>query len=345
MEVETHSAAPSIAPSYQGDLTDWSQVASFEGEGVGVLGLVHGPAGYVAIGNDRADDAPRGRVWRSSDGVSWELLAPSDVFARAYLTHVVVASDGQYLAFGRIEDVSHTFDEVPLAVWESADGRSWRRTQPGLPPDLGSVGVVAGGKGYLLAGVRFDQLRHELWLSADARTWEMVRELPAISHGTSIGAGPEGFIAAGSRESAPYVIASGDGRAWFEAAPVLNLGLVPAIAPLGADWIMARGLSNGVPIWFSPNGLDWEPVATFGNEFELNNLVSTGERVFAQLTVLGEHPAVLPAGVWSSTNGTSWEEIDAAADVSLGGVASSGDTTVLAGTGPEGAVFIARRSR
>jgi hypothetical protein len=341
-----------LAPSP--DLTDWSKVASFEGEGLGVLGLVHGPAGYLAIGNDRDDEAPRGRVWLSSDGLSWELLPPGDVFARAYLTHLVVASDGRYLAFGRIEDVSHTFDEVPLATWETADGRSWRRTELGLPTHLSSVHVAAGDKGYLLAGSRPDPNRYELWLSADARTWELVRELPPISTGTtyqnigSIAAGPEGFVAAGSRESAPYVIASGDGREWFEAAPVQGLGLVPAIAPLAGDWITAGGLSNGpIPVWFSPNGLDWEQVATFGTDseaFELYSLVSTGDRVFAQLTVLGEHPAVLPAGLWSSTDGTIWEEVGAASDVFLAGAASSGDMTVLAGTGPEGTVFIVRRS-
>jgi hypothetical protein len=294
-------------------------------------------------------------VWLSSDGSSWELLPPSGVFARAYLTHVVVASDGSTLIFGRIEDVSNTFDEVPLATWESADGRSWRRSQLALPPDLMSVRVVAGDKGYLLAGIRFglESLRHELWLSADAHTWDLVRESPPIGIGTayqdigSVAAGREGFVAAGLRESAPYVIASGDGRAWFEAAPVLGLGQVPAIAPLAGDWIMARGLMNGpVPIWFSRTGLDWEQVAAFGTDsepFELESLVSVGERVFAQLSVLGEHPAILAAGVWSSADGTTWEEVNAASDVFLGGAASSGDTTVLAGTGPAGVVFIVRR--
>lgn len=109
---------------------------------------------------------------------------------------------------------------------------------------------------------------------------------------------------------------------------------------------MARGLMNGpVPIWFSPNGLDWEHVAKFGSDpepVELNSLVSTGDRVFAQLSVLGEHPAILPAGVWSSSDGTTWDEIDAASDLWLAGAATSGATMVLAGTGPDGAVFLVR---
>jgi hypothetical protein len=291
-------------------------------------------------------------VWLSSDGLSWELLPPDDALARALLTHVVVARDGRYLAFGRIEDISGQSDEVLLAVWESADGRSWRRTQLGLPADLVAVRMVAGNKGYLLVGGRTDLDRYELWLSADARIWEVVRELPPTT-GTvyqdidAIAAGPEGFVAAGNREPDVYVIASGDGREWFEAPPISGLGIVPAIAPLAGDWIMARGQTGPLPVWFSPNGLDWEQVATLGSDSdpyrELSSLVSTGDRVFAQLTVFAASSDGNPVGVWSSSDGTTWEEIGAASDLFLAGAASSVDTTVLAGTGPAGVVFIVRR--
>jgi len=352
---ETHSVAPSVAPSDHGDLSDWSQVASFETETLGVVGLVHGPAGYVAIGHDLEGSTPtaggsarRGRVWLSPDGLSWELLPPDDVFARAVLILVVVARDGSYLAFGRIEGTSGQSDEVLLAVWESADGRSWRRTQIGLSGDLVATRVVAGNEGYLLAGARVDPQRYELWLSADARSWEVVRALPPTTGAVyedidAIAAGPEGFVAAGYRGQDVYVIASGDGREWFEAPPISGLGPVPAIAPLAEDWIMALGQTSPLPVWFSPNGLDWERVATLGSAsdgYRGLSLVSTGDRVFAQLTAFAGSSDGNPAGVWSSSDGTTWEEIDAASDHFLAGAASSGDTTVLVSTG---AVFFARR--
>jgi hypothetical protein len=198
-------------------------------------------------------------------------------------------------------------------------------------------------------GGRTDLDRYELWLSADARIWEVVRELPPTT-GTvyqdidAIAAGPEGFVAAGNREPDVYVIASGDGREWFEAPPISGLGIVPAIAPLAGDWIMARGQTGPLPVWFSPNGLDWEQVATLGSDSdpyrELSSLVSTGDRVFAQLTVFAASSDGNPVGVWSSSDGTTWEEIGAASDLFLAGAASSGDTIVLVGTG---AVFLVRR--
>jgi hypothetical protein len=106
----------------------------------------------------------------------------------------------------------------------------------------------------------------------------------------------------------------------------------------------------GVDVWFSPDGLDWrEGVATLGDDSaelpELNSLVSTGAWVFAQLIIPGDAPGVadVPVGVWSSSDGTKWEEVDAVSDVFLAGAASSDATMVLAGTGAEGgAVFFVR---
>lgn len=204
-----------------------------------------------------------------------------------------------------------------------------------------------------------------LWLSADARTWEVVREVAQFEDdGDSvylqgIAAGPEGFVVTSSatgptNETGLHVIASGDGHGWFEAAPILGVGPGTQIAPLAGDWIMASPISGSqIPVWFSASGLDWEQVATLEIDStsiaDLGPLVSTRDRLFVQLWVSeADAPETVSAGVWSSSDGTTWEEVDAASDVFLAGAASSEETMVLAGdrggigVGREGAVFFLR---
>jgi hypothetical protein len=89
----------------------------------------------------------------------------------------------------------------------------------------------------------------------------------------SLGAGDDGFVAVGTRtgESGteePFAIASGDGRAWFEAdSPP---GAAVAVAPLGGDWLavsrdpsVALGLPAEAEVWSSANGLSWTPIGGY----------------------------------------------------------------------------------
>lgn len=262
------------------------------------------------------------------------------VFDRAYLTNVVTAADGRHLIFGRIEDASGGSDAIPHAVWESADGLSWRRIDLGLPAALGSVNVVVGSAGYLLSGIRFDTGRDELWLSPDGRQWELVRELPPRNGPLyediqRIAAGAEGFVAAGIRESAPYLIASSDGREWFEAPdqPALHqIGAPPRIGAIGGEWVIPHGNA----VWHSADGLNWEASGTMGGSGYDAALASTGAELFLTMASPAGMPGVVPTGVWSSVDGRAWERADLPAEAYVVLAAVSDDVIVLAGYAPAG---------
>jgi len=353
--VPTHSptSEPTSAPAATPSLpVAWTEAASFDGEALNLTDLAYGSGRFVAVGSDQEGSGSRvrGRVWVSSVGSSWELLPVDPVFDLAYLTNVVTAADGRHLIFGRIEDASGGSEAIPHAVWESADGRSWRRIDLGLPADLGSIDVVVGPAGYLLSGVRFGAGLDQLWLSPDGRQWEQVRELPPRNGPfyediQRIAAGAEGFVAAGIRESAPYIIASADGREWFEAPdqPALHqIGAAPRIASLGGDWIIpgTTDEDGGVVIWFSENGLDWAMTATIasrdpgGSPSFAADLVNAGGHLFLTLASPAGHPAILPVGVWSSTDGRIWEPIDLSPEAFVYAAAASDDAVVLAGVAP-----------
>jgi hypothetical protein len=165
-----------------------------------VADVAYGSGRFVAVGSEECcQQQLQGRIWVSADGSTWDLVPADPVFALAYLTGVVTTADGRYLVFGHIEEPGG-----PLATWESDDARSWRRTDLGLPANLGVVQVVFGSAGYLLTGIRSDG--DELWLSPDARHWEQVRKAaPRSGHPyediRTIAAGAEGFVATGVRET------------------------------------------------------------------------------------------------------------------------------------------------
>lgn len=333
---------------------DWMQASSATSSAT-VLDMAYGDDGFIAIGTDRDESRSGnplfGRTWISGDGTNWELLPADSIFDRAYLTDVVATPDGAYVVIGRIEDASGSRDEVRLAMWESSDGRRWERLDAGPLSGLQSAQVAAGAKGYLLHAVSAAAV-HQLWHSLDGRNWETVRELPPITVTRyediqRIAAGDDGFVAVGLREATRYVIASADGREWFEGSSNPDFSLL--FAAVGGDWVMAGYLTEpGVlPMLFSTNGLDWERTAGVdipsSEVIGANGLVTTGRTVFIGLAAPGAHPGMVPAGVWSSHDGITWTEVAIAADVYLPAAATSGVAQVLAGNlSGGGAVFFVR---
>jgi hypothetical protein len=306
-----------------------------------VTDVAYGSGRFVAVGWGGGQEHLQGRVWVSTDGSSWDLVPPDPVFARAYLTGVVTAADGRHLVFGRIEKPA---GEVPHAVWESDDGHSWRRIDLGLPADLGVVQVVVGPAGYLLTGIRFSGDGDELWLSPDARHWELVnkagpRSGPPNEQIRTIAAGAEGFVATGFRETLPYIIASADGRKWFEAPHQPALDPLGLVAALGGDWIApGRPDEQGdVGIWFSADGLNWAQSATLPTGHagpphpSVSDVSSAGGQVFVSLVAAPDETGLRSAGVWSSTDGTTWKQLDLSPQMFMYAAAASDAALVLAG--------------
>ena len=242
------------------------ETASFQDGAAGelVADVVATDHGLFAVGT-RSGSPAQGLVWRSLDGTSWEDVTPVDMFERALLRSVYATADGALIVLGAVRPrLPRGPDDETPAAWRSEDGLTWADASAAVPGDY--VGPVEyGPQGYLVV-VRGPDA-DSLWYSDDGTNWTM--SLPANSGRIwfDLGAGPEGFVAIGSNAdgSRRIVIASSDGREWFEAAePPPN---IERVAPHGPDWMGVAGTlpidiakNREAPVWFSENGLDWREI-------------------------------------------------------------------------------------
>jgi hypothetical protein len=79
---------------------------------------------YFAIGGAEAQDEARDAIWRSTDGLSWEMVVVNPDYG--YIAEVVYGDRG-FLAVGWSGDTG-------AAVWHSTDGVTW--TGPNHDPDV-----------------------------------------------------------------------------------------------------------------------------------------------------------------------------------------------------------------
>lgn len=278
----TGSAAPSDSASTQpaespappsGDLA-WSVIRSFPSDDPGPSMVEHLVAfgdGYVAAGALYEAQLPgigptpphALTTWLSPDGDSWEQVDTG--LENVQFTALVVRADGVLLATGRrgILNEFGIVETMEQGAWTSADGRAWEQTSIGMPTV--PTTIVRGAQGYLaLSRPDLATEVFELWHSPDAMIWTAVRDVAA--GWIDVGAGEEGFVVIGTTDSSTdetFVIASGDGREWFDASnppPAYS----PLIAALGPDWIAmsAFGMEDGTgrgQTWTSADGLDWQP--------------------------------------------------------------------------------------
>lgn len=283
------SAAPSVQasepPASPTGSLSWGEAASFPVDGGASLvnAVVAYDGGLVAVGVAYDEPLPilgptpphEGRVWASSDGSAWEDVTPAGTFDRVALRWLLVASDGALIAHGWQESADRfTVDGAvgaPVA-FESRDGSTWVEIAGPFGAEAWPNVIAQGGRGTAAVVVDPTVPTLSVWWSADGRAWEQVHDLGAEAS-FSLGAGDEGFVVAGTRGSdsgtaAPYAIASGNGREWFEAdaAP----GAAVAVAPRAGDWVaISRDPTIGLgqpavaEVWSSENGLSWNRIGSF----------------------------------------------------------------------------------
>lgn len=261
------------APPTTGELR-WSDAGSFPGDGGPsmVEDMVRFGEGLVAVGVAFAEPLPnlgptpphRALAWTSADGRTWDPVDLGPEFDNAWMRLLIVRGDGTLLALGyRTASGEAGFaDNTESAAWTSADGRTWTPGISGLPRTPSQV--ESGDQGHLaLITAAAPDEQWEVWHSVDGMTWAPTHsDAEPIS---AIGAGDEGFVAAGHLGADPdqgWAIASADGREWFEASTP-PLTMPRGVAPLGPDWVAATLASdNAQPngwgtTWFSANGLEW----------------------------------------------------------------------------------------
>lgn len=280
------SAAPSVEaseppPSSPSAGLSWAETASFpiEGGASTVNAVVPHDGGLIAVGAAYDEPLPilgptpphEGRVWVSTDGTAWEDVTPTGTFERVALRWLLATSDGALIAHGWQESADGFAIGAPVA-FESRDGRTWQAIDQPFGEGSWPNTMAQGGEGAAAVVVDPTVPTLSVWWSGDGRAWERVHELGA-ELSFALGAGDEGFVVAGTRGSdpntaSPYAIASGDGRAWFEAeAPP---GAAAAVAARGGDWVavsrdlpVVLGQPADAEVWSSANGLSWTPIGGY----------------------------------------------------------------------------------
>jgi len=239
-----------------------------------------------------------------------------------------------------VEQTSTTIEQTAITV----GGRSisWQRVEPG--PSLGAGddanayllnAVVAGGPGLIAGGhvgpvddvwdgSAAEDGTAAIWVSEDGTTWDRVPQdelsfsgSGAIIYDIMIG-GP-GYVAVGATfegGTGAAVWLSEDGYSWTRVeSPSFAESPMYAVAA-GGPGIVAIGDSA---IWFSSDGLEWQPAAQpYGslNAVTYSNLgfVAVGHkcgRMYASEVDVGE--GVLTAcypHAWISADGLNWERVD-----------------------------------
>jgi hypothetical protein len=203
----------------------WTQLTtpalrSWQGDGPGLTSVVHGNAGWLAIGTEGGPG-------------SAEPLASTGL-----LTIHAVGGRAQ-----------------PLLL-TSADGRSWQAPSgpgPAAPPTRMLTGAAAGPAGYVVAGLRSSggQPVPALFWSADLRTWRAqdwgTGRAPAgqpVSAPLAVAAGQPGFAAVGGAGDRPAVWLSRTGQDWIMRPLALPRGARGAVlqqVAIQGDRIAALG--------------------------------------------------------------------------------------------------------
>jgi hypothetical protein len=196
----------------------------------------------------------------------------------------VISGGPGYVAWGLDE---HRLPEgvgSAMAIWISADARTWREVtfeRESLTYRAMVNDIAAGPQGLVAVGgvccTEFTSNGGGIetparWFSADGEHWTrepIVGLRPNPEMPTPIVAGPGGFVQAGAAKDQPAVWFSSDGRNWTAFSLVVrgfDSGIVNDIT-VDPHGYLAVGYvgSGGQPMaaaWRSSNGADWKRVAT-----------------------------------------------------------------------------------
>lgn len=195
----------------------------------GMMDVVSGPRGIVAVGAVSRGGQTRATIWESPDGRRWQPIALEH--DGAGVATAVAAGPASLVAVGRVR----TDDGVKAAAWVSSDGTTW---EPVAALDGAAVGRFAGDD-QDVAGM-FDVT----W--ADDRYVAVGAECSSLS----------------SCRIAAWT--SPDGRSWSRATDVGLAGRMRSVAYLGPRLVAvgdngfngARGRA-----WTSVDAMEWIPAA------------------------------------------------------------------------------------
>lgn len=305
--------APTFAKVSQDDFLYPEPVAAvadlLAGDGDGAPWHVVGSILEPTTGHTRA------AVWTAGDGRTWDRLdvGPADLGTSEQMQSVTRFDDG-LLAVGS----TGQGEDADAVVWVRGSDE-WIQL---APPEMGgkheqwAFDVAVGESGIVVIGGEqaWGEARPRVWFSADGQEWE------------TVDGGWEGPFVTPGRESITSVTAVGTGF-------------------VAGGWQKLDGQHDGL-VWYSPDGVAWEPVeapAMSGEQRQaVLSVATTGDTVVAGGYQADDSGQGQPA-LWRSTDGgQSWDDapvslplhddrLTTANDLVVGSLSTHGDELLAAG--------------
>lgn len=209
-------------------------------------------------------------IWRSSDGISWELAAASAQYPQLLGMTVEVMNNKMYVIGGAVAAGKSS------QVWSSEDGVNWvmETDLAGFGARSGHQSVVFDNKLWVIGGRLSSETEinlNDVWWSSDGKKWHRAtgsagfaprKEFSAVVHNGRI------YVANGyDGKTFTYmndVWSSGDGISWVNetaAAPYAARG-ANALVSYGGSMYMMCGRSGSMgplynDVWASYDGKTW----------------------------------------------------------------------------------------
>jgi photosystem II stability/assembly factor-like uncharacterized protein len=281
----------------------WVRLPAKLGEGGWNIVSLKSRGGFLYAGIEG-----NGRLYRSKDGIQWQL----------------VADTGQYSVYGLTEFHNELFigSHNPLPqIWKSKDGDRWSPvvTLPEIEKGIFSLGVF---NNVLYAGSG----RARIYRSTDGIAWEPVGDLKKVSeasfpHWVRFLIPFGGYLYAGMEQGALY--RTDDGSHWEE-VPQVSTGQVGTRGAAIFGSALYVGTTGGGTIWRTKDSAAWERVFTAPSH------VPHGY-VAAMAVAAGRLYASVDGYIFRTQDGRVWEEVGNLGPHTLEALATFGDE-LYAGT-------------
>ncbi len=276
----------------------------------GYLWLIGGETDATA---EYADDS----IWRSANGVDWELVTATPEDASGNLVDIPVSYQAAAVKDGYIWLISgYRLDYTDLdEVWRSADGKVWEKVVDGplqsdgsaaWPATYGATVTVYNDQFYLVGGGG----QTATWVSSDGVTWDQIVADSAATRYTSLTIFDDELYWFGSNSTLPLTVLRDN--SWLTVTPYSNL---PA-----EGYAVAACLDNDVHV-LDGAANDKHAISTSGYDFVITSTQTTDlgalpagrtsplmVRHSGYLYLLGGgNGASLKDDVWRSPDGITWE--------------------------------------
>jgi len=271
-----------------------------------------------------------GDVWSTSDAASWTQMTPyAPLFPGSYN---VQALNGKLWIIGGYDGVKSRNE-----VWSSSDGAHWgQATTSGIFDARSGPGTVTfNSRLWVVGGVSDDGGTEftDVWSSADGSTWMNATNSAAFGrrHGEAVvNAGSQLYVLGGIHNGTYLndVWTSSDGVSWSQvtvSTPFPARANAVAASFNGRLWVLGGSDSNGQrsDVWSSADGANWQVVSNSVPALANKGVSLTVHGGKLWLTG-GDQPGyvnfipseIYSNAVWSSDDGITWTQVDAAAPYS-----------------------------